>query len=215
MKNILNRIALVLVVVPLLYLTAWYGTFLHSLPLSLLVVVFSGAAGMELVRILEPSATKGRRAAAAALSGAPALAAYAARFLQGGSLVSSWLGAMGTAILFLFLLAGLPKAFAKAGSGIREARATSSADALLMLYPGALSSALIPIVAAPAIGGGLAIWFSIVVFANDSLAWLVGITLGRHRGIFSVSPNKSLEGLLAGLVGSVLGCMAGDRKSVV
>ncbi len=40
-------------------------------------------------------------------------------------------------------------------------------------------------------------------FATDSGAYFAGVTLGKHRGITKVSPNKSLEGY----VGGVLFCM--------
>ena len=39
---------------------------------------------------------------------------------------------------------------------------------------------------------------------NDSMAWLVGVSVGRKRGIVAVSPNKSLAGFLGGLSGSLL-----------
>jgi phosphatidate cytidylyltransferase len=48
-----------------------------------------------------------------------------------------------------------------------------------------------------------------IVFANDSLAWLFGITLGKHRGLFKVSPNKSLEGFIAGMAGSIIATLLG------
>ena len=45
--------------------------------------------------------------------------------------------------------------------------------------------------------------FMLTVFLNDSLAWFFGMLFGRHRGIFGVSPNKSLEGFLGGTITSV------------
>ncbi|MBN2874361.1 MAG: phosphatidate cytidylyltransferase, partial [Spirochaetales bacterium] len=82
-------------------------------------------------------------------------------------------------------------------------------NALYMLYPGALSSAIVIILAAREFSGSLLIWFALIVFGNDSFAWLAGVTLGRKRGIFTVSPNKSLEGLIAGMAGSIGFAMAG------
>lgn len=46
--------------------------------------------------------------------------------------------------------------------------------------------------------------FTLMVFGNDSLAWLVGVTLGKRRGIVPVSPNKSLAGFIGGLSGSII-----------
>ncbi|MDR0409270.1 MAG: phosphatidate cytidylyltransferase [Spirochaetaceae bacterium] len=50
----------------------------------------------------------------------------------------------------------------------------------------------------------LTIAFLCVVFANDSLAWVFGILFGKNnRGIFAVSPNKSLAGFIAGIAASI------------
>jgi phosphatidate cytidylyltransferase len=50
----------------------------------------------------------------------------------------------------------------------------------------------------------LLIAFLCVVFANDSLAWMVGLLFGRtNRGIFAVSPNKSLAGFIGGIAASI------------
>lgn len=44
-----------------------------------------------------------------------------------------------------------------------------------------------------------------VVMASDTLAYFVGRQWGRHRLYEAVSPKKTIEGSLGGLVGSVLG----------
>ncbi|HPR18372.1 MAG TPA: phosphatidate cytidylyltransferase, partial [Candidatus Cloacimonadota bacterium] len=43
--------------------------------------------------------------------------------------------------------------------------------------------------------------FSLIglIWLTDSAAYFAGRYAGRHRGIFPVSPNKSLEGFLAGI----------------
>ncbi|HOX92156.1 MAG TPA: phosphatidate cytidylyltransferase, partial [Spirochaetales bacterium] len=76
------------------------------------------------------------------------------------------------------------------------------------LYPGAMAAAMMVLLAQPN-GGKVLVWYSIISFSNDSFAWLVGITLGKRRGIFLTSPNKSLEGFIAGMVGSVASSMLG------
>jgi phosphatidate cytidylyltransferase len=48
----------------------------------------------------------------------------------------------------------------------------------------------------------------LTVMASDSLAYFVGITLGRHRLYAAISPKKSVEGALGGLAGGVLGTLA-------
>lgn len=53
-------------------------------------------------------------------------------------------------------------------------------------------------------GRMLLLYFFFVVWSADGAAYLIGKGFGRHKGIFSVSPNKSIEGLLAGLIVPVL-----------
>ena len=52
---------------------------------------------------------------------------------------------------------------------------------------------------------GMILAFAVVfsVWANDSLAYLVGSTFGRHKMAPRISPKKSWEGFVAGLAGSV------------
>ena len=44
-----------------------------------------------------------------------------------------------------------------------------------------------------------------VVMASDTLAYFVGKGIGKHRLYEAVSPNKTIEGALGGLAGSVIG----------
>jgi len=43
-----------------------------------------------------------------------------------------------------------------------------------------------------------------MIWIVDSVAYFVGMSLGRHRGITTVSPRKSLEGFMAGAVVPIL-----------
>ncbi len=47
----------------------------------------------------------------------------------------------------------------------------------------------------------------VIVMAGDSTAYYVGSTLGRTKLYPAVSPNKSVEGALGGLAGSVVGAL--------
>lgn len=40
----------------------------------------------------------------------------------------------------------------------------------------------------------------ILIWITDSAAYFIGMRFGKHRGIFAVSPNKSLEGFIAGII---------------
>lgn len=59
----------------------------------------------------------------------------------------------------------------------------------------------------PAIGYGYNAWrvvaFFSIIWANDIFAFLVGITLGRHRLCERISPKKSWEGFIGGIVAAM------------
>jgi len=46
-----------------------------------------------------------------------------------------------------------------------------------------------------------------MIWITDTLAYTAGRTIGKHRGIFKASPNKSLEGFLAGIFFSFAGTL--------
>ncbi len=73
-------------------------------------------------------------------------------------------------------------------------------------YTGLLIGSLVPIrmsLEAPW-GGVLVLALFLSVWANDSFAYLVGSKFGKHKLAPKVSPKKSWEGFIAGLVGSVV-----------
>jgi phosphatidate cytidylyltransferase len=59
-------------------------------------------------------------------------------------------------------------------------------------------------------GGGWLLLLLLGVFATDTGAYAVGRLLGRHKLAPRVSPAKTVEGALGGLVCSVLACVALD-----
>ena len=51
---------------------------------------------------------------------------------------------------------------------------------------------------------GINVGFLLLLWANDTAAYLTGVSLGRHRLMERISPKKSWEGFFGGLVISVL-----------
>lgn len=51
---------------------------------------------------------------------------------------------------------------------------------------------------------GIIVGFFLLLWANDTGAYLIGITLGKHRLLERISPKKSWEGFFGGLVIAVL-----------
>jgi len=54
------------------------------------------------------------------------------------------------------------------------------------------------------LGRMLIVFLLILTWANDILAFLVGRGIGRKKLIPSISPNKTVEGSIAGLVGGTI-----------
>ena len=53
-------------------------------------------------------------------------------------------------------------------------------------------------------GRNLILSLLFMIWITDSAAYFVGRAIGKHRGIFKASPNKSLEGFLAGIIFSLV-----------
>jgi phosphatidate cytidylyltransferase len=53
-------------------------------------------------------------------------------------------------------------------------------------------------------GRNLALLLFLVIWADDTFAYLAGRAFGRTKPFAAISPNKTLEGSVAGLVGSLL-----------
>ena len=47
------------------------------------------------------------------------------------------------------------------------------------------------------------LFYIFIIWTNDICAYLVGMTLGRHRLYPRISPNKSWEGFFGGIVGAI------------
>jgi phosphatidate cytidylyltransferase len=91
-----------------------------------------------------------------------------------------------------------------------EAVSAAAATLLGAVYLGALGGTIAALrILAPVGEGGwrVVLLLGILVFA-DSVAFFVGHALGRRRLAPVVSPGKSVEGALGGLVGGVAGAFA-------
>lgn len=59
-------------------------------------------------------------------------------------------------------------------------------------------------------GGALVVMVFVCSWVNDTCAYCVGVTLGKHKMTPKLSPKKSVEGLVGGIVGSaVVGALYG------
>ncbi len=64
---------------------------------------------------------------------------------------------------------------------------------------------------APYYGSQLVLYVCLIVWAADSGAYFAGTAFGKHKMAPHVSPNKSVEGLIGGVVVAlIVGCIASD-----
>lgn len=56
-------------------------------------------------------------------------------------------------------------------------------------------------------GRSIVVSLLLLTWLTDTMAYVTGMALGRHRGVIGISPNKSVEGF----VGGALFCLAGSR----
>ncbi len=105
-------------------------------------------------------------------------------------------------VLWVILLAEL---FNPTEERIASSLSRTGANLVIALYPGVLAAFLVKIGGLPNPELGFLI-FIVPVFLNDSMAYVFGMLFGRNnRGIFPVSKNKSVAGLIAGLAFSIGG----------
>uniref|UniRef100_A0A7C3ELW0 Phosphatidate cytidylyltransferase n=1 Tax=Gracilinema caldarium TaxID=215591 RepID=A0A7C3ELW0_9SPIR len=79
-----------------------------------------------------------------------------------------------------------------------------SAGLSVMIYPGIFMLWIIRMTRLPH-ATVIILSFLLMVFANDSLAWAVGMLFGKgNRGFIPASPNKSIAGFIGGMAGSLI-----------
>jgi phosphatidate cytidylyltransferase len=118
-------------------------------------------------------------------------------------LLASWFGGteglavstgLSIPILMFFLLLISQKDFIK--------RSTSAVFAVFYL---SVLGGFILLVANDADGGKRILALVILISCNDTFAYFAGVLFGKHKMAPNISPKKSWEGLIGGLVASVIG----------
>lgn len=99
----------------------------------------------------------------------------------------------------------IPAWYVFARSELEEALPASAVCVLAVLYVGMLAGALLQLrLAFGDQGPKLVFFLFLVVWAGDAGAYYVGRSLGRHQLSPRVSPKKTIEGTLGGIVVSLL-----------
>lgn len=174
----------------IVYVVAWVAAlFLGTIPTGLLVAALAGLCATEFFHMMGQS---GRMpnfiigVAGAAL--APLVALLPLRFTQFGIFAII----MSIALWYVFT----PRA------NIMDVAVTLFG----IVYTGFLYSSVVSIRQVDPGASGALLTLGVIgsVWANDALAYLVGMKFGKHKMIPKISPKKSWEGFAGGLAGSVL-----------
>lgn len=208
MRNFLSRFLLVAVALPALYAAAVYLPQHGHAAIVAIVLLFSAGCGVELAGFFVRRGVGVSVPLFAVLSSLPTLLLWTVLRIPPPdplSTLSVFVGGYGFLLAAMFL----PFAIPRRPEAIAESLFRSVALAFPLLYPGILSAAVVLIADLPGAATEALIWFALLVFGNDSAAWAVGMLFGRHRGVVSVSPNKSLEGFFGAYGGSLAAAFLG------
>ncbi|HSV56654.1 MAG TPA: phosphatidate cytidylyltransferase [Magnetospirillaceae bacterium] len=210
MRNILFRFMLVAVVLPALYAAV---VFLPGHGHAVFIAVVVGACagcGAELASFFKRKGIRAEAFLFAFLSALPPALLWGARRVFADNPQAA-----GTAFLSglgLVLLAVLaPFALSSRQDQTADALPRAAARVFPLLYPGLMAVSLVVIADCGEASTTLLLWFAMLVLGNDSMAWAVGMVLGRHRGVVPVSPNKSLEGFAGAYAGSLAAAFLGPK----
>lgn len=208
MKNFFSRFLLVAVALPGLYAAVVYIPQHGHAAIIAIVLIFCAGCGVELSKLLERRGMKTPTPLAAALSVLPPLLLWLIFRVFPAVSVSAVCGFVmifGLTLVSIFL----PLAFPRRSEDLVDSLSRAAARAFPLFYPGLLASSLVLIAELPESSTAALVWFALLVFGNDSAAWAIGMLAGRHREVFIVSPNKSLEGFAGAYGGSLAAAFLG------
>jgi phosphatidate cytidylyltransferase len=202
MSNLLQRLLIFFLGVPAVIAIIVLLPGLNHGAAVLLIVAFTGGCALELAQLFKARGIGANPLLFAALGALIPAGAYVGGLLGGDRALAG--ACLGMAIVSGIGLLGAFARFAFIGdTRIPDALPAASAIALAALYPGLFGALIVLIASEPRYATESLLTFCVLAFSGDSAAWLVGVTLGRRRGLVAVSPNKSLEGFIGGMIAPI------------
>jgi phosphatidate cytidylyltransferase len=196
MKKHTERLLIFFIGVPVFIIIILFLPYYRHLVLNVLIILFSAAGAVEFSAMLEKKQLNVSKIEAFIFGSLAPLAATLIVSLN----FPQW-------IIPLFIMTGvmwvlLSKAFtsqAKMENVINNIAAAFS----VVAYPSFFLYWFVKMSAWE--NSGAILLFLVVVFLNDSTAWLAGNLFGKNnRGIIPASPNKSIAGFSGGLLASIV-----------
>ncbi len=206
-KNTGQRLLVFFLGVPLFILFELYASFGRNILLVIFAMAIQFGSLYEIATIFDKKNIRIPRLPLAFLSLAGSFLIYLSPLFKG---LSDSAPSPLVVLLFISLFGGLavmaPVAFSKQKDfdGLLHGL---SASLFAYFYCGVLGFCLVYIGSCFGQVSTPLFIFLLMTSGNDSLAWLVGMSLGKKRGIVAVSPNKSLAGFIGGLSGSLIAAL--------
>jgi phosphatidate cytidylyltransferase len=198
MKKIIERLLVFIIGIPAVIAVVLYLPFCNHLPMNIIVIVFSAIGAVEFSNILKKKQLHISKIEAAAFG---ALLPLAATLIISFNFREWVFPVFLLAASLWALLSGVFSRTENMENVIKRLAAGFS----VIIYPGFFMYWLVKMTEWNNPSGVLV--FLLIVFANDSTAWLAGNLFGgNNRGLIAASPNKSIAGYIGGLVGSIIVC---------
>lgn len=196
MKKLLKRLLLVVIAVPALVISIMYVPAYNFIAFNCIIIVLIAIGGFELARMINKTGIEIDLAATSALSATIAILTY----IYSLAIIQFNIYAL---ILFLIIISQfLAITISKTGDWDKCMKKTL-ARVFALVYVGILPSTVIILGKLDSPKFAYLVFFS-TVFANDSFAYIAGMTIGRFTPKpFKVSPNKSLGGFIGGFLGTL------------
>ncbi len=181
---------------------------LAGLPgIAVLSIAAGVIGGFELDRMMRPEGSRSGAVRIVSLVAGPAtLAAVGAWMITDGRITGDLLP---ITLAIIFTLALLRRGTATLGRTSSNRNASDWVYWVFAAYVG-LTLAHAPALVNLGTGRELILLAILTTFAVDTLALLVGVSIGRHRLAPKISPKKSWEGAVGGVVGGVIAAIAID-----
>jgi len=198
LSNLMKRIILAALFVPALIIIINYLPWYNHLALNILSLFFAFIGGIEMAALHSARGVQISRGLAGFAAALPPALIYLNHILS----FPSWV--VPAVIITAAVLISAREGLERHQEAVEFSLIRLSGTLSLLLYPGLFMAFIVSISFLPYPGPAM-MTFLAMVFCNDSGAYFVGTRLGRNnKGIFPVSPNKSVAGLFGGWAGSLL-----------
>jgi phosphatidate cytidylyltransferase len=196
MGTIIKRLLVFFIGIPAIVFLVIYLPHLHHLAFNIVVILFSALGAVEFAAILEKKQIH-VSIIEAVIFGSFSPLAYTLIICFN---FPQWIIPLYIMSAFCWVMLSL--AFtgrAKMENAINRLVGCFS----VIIYPGLFMSWLVKMSSWEI--SGAVLFFLLIVFGNDSAAWLAGSLFGaNNKGIFPASPNKSIAGYIGGIIGAII-----------